>query len=74
MSFERPSKGLLVFQCDVCIDERYELSAADGDPVGDGKACWAVLHAEGWTIQKSEHLCPDCSKTAKADRDNPFRR
>jgi hypothetical protein len=25
-------------------------------------------------MSKSDHLCPDCSKTAKADRDNPFRR
>jgi hypothetical protein len=22
----------------------------------------------------TDHLCPDCSKTARADRDNPFRR
>ena len=74
MSFERPSPGLLVFQCDVCFDETREFSKADGDDVRDGKACWAVLREEDWTMNGSEHLCPDCSKTAKADRDNPFRR
>ena len=74
MSFERPSRGLLVFQCDACFDERREFSKADGDDVNDGKACQAALRDEEWTMSGTEHLCPDCSKTAKADRDNPFRR
>lgn len=74
MSFERPSRGMLVFQCDVCFDETHEFSKADGDDVNDGKACWSTLREEGWSMNGSEHLCADCSKTAKADRDNPFRR
>lgn len=74
MSFERPSRGLLVFQCDVCFDEQHEFSKAEGDDVSNFKTCWATLREDGWTMKGTEHLCPDCSKTAKADRDNPFRR
>jgi hypothetical protein len=83
MSIERPSKGILVFQCDACFDT-YEFNKAEGDDIGDFFACWRVLREEGWTINNlannspgakaSEHFCGDCSKTAKADRDNPFRR
>ncbi len=74
MSFERPSRGNLTFQCDGCYDEQHEFSKSDGDDVQDFRSCWAVLRAEGWTINGKDHLCPDCSKTARADRDNPFRR
>jgi hypothetical protein len=85
MSFERPARGLLVFQCDVCFDT-FELSKADGADVQDFRSCWAVMHEEGWTLNNNggrqaralaystEHLCPDCSQTARADRANPFRR
>ena len=73
MSFERPSKGLLVFQCDVCFDT-FELSKAEGADVSNFRECWRELHEQEWTMSGTEHLCPDCSKTAKADRDNPFRR
>lgn len=69
MSFERPSRGLLVFQCDVCFDEQHEFTGGESF-----QECWRELHAEGWTLNGVEHFCPDCSKTAKADRDNPFRR
>ncbi len=87
MSFERPAKGMLVFQCDVCFDT-FELSKEEHD-LQNFRSCWAVLREEGWTLKTTlpgnrgghhslsntmEHLCPDCSKTAKADRDNPFRR
>jgi hypothetical protein len=74
MSSERPSRGLLVFQCDVCFDVE-ELSKDEHD-IADFRACWAVLSEDGWTmsnVNNVEHLCPDCSKTARADRDNPFR-
>lgn len=64
---------MLTFQCDVCFDT-YEFSKADGADVQDFRACWQELHGEGWTMNKGDHLCSDCSKTAKADRDNPFRR
>lgn len=74
MSFERPTPGLLVFQCDVCFDEQHEFSKADGANVNDFRECWHELHDEGWTMSGKEHHCPDCSETAKADRDNPFRR
>ena len=78
MSFERPGRGLLVFQCDVCFDT-FELSKDEHD-IEDFRSCWAVMREDGWTLGSrtsaggTEHLCPDCSKTAKADRDNPFRR
>lgn len=87
MSFERPSKGLLVFQCDVCF-ETFELSKDDHD-LQDFRSCWAIMHEEGWSLRTTrpgnegghnslsksmEHLCPDCSKTARDDRANPFRR
>jgi len=68
MSTERPTKSVLVFQCDACFDTR-EFSKADGDPVGDYHACWNVLRGEGWTIDKSEHRCDDCTLIAKADRE-----
>lgn len=73
MSFERPTKGMLNFQCNVCFDN-HEFSKADGDDVSDFNACWQTLREDGWTMQGTDHMCPDCSKTAKADRDNPFRR
>jgi hypothetical protein len=88
MSFERPSKGLLVFQCDVCFDT-YELSKDDID-LQDFRSCWALMREEGWTLRSTrtapgiggrnalsnstEHMCADCSQTEKADRNNPFRR
>ena len=88
MSFERPSRGLLVFQCDACFDT-FELSKVDTN-LQDFRSCWTIMREEGWTLTSTrttpgsggrsplnyatEHLCPDCSKTAKADRDNPFRR
>jgi hypothetical protein len=88
MSFERPSQRLLVFQCDVCFDT-FELSKDEHD-LQDFKSCWEVMREEGWTLtniantgqgrvrnalaHSTEHHCHDCSKTAKADRDNPFRR
>lgn len=68
MSTERPTKSTLVFQCDACFDT-HEFSRADGDPIGDYQACWRVLHEDGWTIVKSEHLCDDCTKIAKAERE-----
>jgi len=74
MSFERPSRGLLVFQCDVCFDEQHEFSKSDGADVNNFQERWRELHEEGWTMSGRDHLCPDCSKTARADRDNPFRR
>jgi hypothetical protein len=75
MSFERPGRGLLTFQCDVCFDT-FEITKDEAD-VQDFRACWALMREEGWTMSckaATEHMCPDCSKTAKADRDNPFRR
>lgn len=74
MSFERPSEGLLVFQCDVCFDT-FEI----GDDVDNFRACWSRLRKDGWSMSTSEkgtaeHLCSDCTQTAKADRANPFRR
>lgn len=73
MSFERPSRGQLTFQCDVCY-ETFEFSKSEGDNVNDFRECWSRLHDEGWTIHGTEHRCGDCTKTAKADSDNPFRR
>ncbi len=84
MSFERPGRGLLVFQCDACFDT-FELSKDEHD-IQDFRSCWAIMREEGWTMRSSaakggqalggntEHLCADCSATAKADRTNPFRR
>lgn len=74
MSFERPARGLLTFQCDVCFDEQREFSKADGADVQDFRACWVELREEGWSMNGTEHLCADCTKTARADRANPFRR
>lgn len=73
MGTERPSKGVLTFQCDVCY-ETHEFSKVEGDDVSDFRACWAVLHEEGWRIHNSEHHCPDCWLKVKSDRANPFRR
>jgi hypothetical protein len=42
MSFERPSKGVLNFQCDACYDIR-ELSKSEGDPVSDIRACLRIV-------------------------------
>jgi hypothetical protein len=74
MSTERPSRGMLVFQCDSCYDEQHEFSRAEGDDVQNFQSCWSTLREEGWGIMNSEHLCPDCFKKAKADNENPFRR
>lgn len=74
MSFERPSKGALVFQCDVCFDEQKEFSKTEGDDVSDFRACWQTMREDGWTMSGTDHLCPDCSETARSDRSNPFRR
>lgn len=74
MSFERPARGLLVFQCDGCYDEQHEFSKAEGADVQDFRLCWSELREEGWTMNGTDHLCPDCSKTVKSDRANPFRR
>jgi hypothetical protein len=71
MSFERPGRGMLVFQCDVCF-ESYELSRADVD-TEDFSACWAILRDAGWSREGSDHFCEDCAKTARSDRANPFR-
>jgi hypothetical protein len=73
MSTERPSKGVLVFQCDVCFDV-HEFSKAEGDDVNDYRACWAVLHEDGWRFKDSQHLCTDCWRTTRSDKANPFRR
>lgn len=73
MSTERPSRGMLVFQCDGCYEEQREFSRAEGDDISDFAACWQVMRGEGWGVHNNEHLCPDCFKTAKADRANPFR-
>lgn len=73
MSFERPAKGLLVFQCNVCFDN-FEFSKADGDDVGDFKSCWRKLQEDGWTMNGTDHLCADCTQIAKSERANPFRR
>jgi hypothetical protein len=73
MSTERPAKGVLVFQCDVCFDT-HEFSKSEGDDVSDYHACWRILHDDGWRINNGEHMCTDCAKTAKADKANPFRR
>jgi hypothetical protein len=73
VSFERPTKGQLTFQCDVCFDA-FEFSRAEGHNVTDFRECWQTLRDEGWTMCGIEHHCPDCTKIAKADRDNPFRR
>ncbi len=70
MSFERPSPGMLVYQCDICYDTR-ELAKANGDPVHDTRACWRQLVGEGWSfgeINADEHLCEDCTKIAKHDK------
>lgn len=68
MSTERPTKGVLNFQCDVCYDT-HEFSKAEGDDIGNFQACWATLREEGWTFHKSQHLCEDCSKIAKSERE-----
>lgn len=73
MSFERPTKSVLSFQCDVCFDA-FEFSKADGADVSDFRECWRTLHDEGWTMSGTEHHCSDCSEIAKSDRANPFRR
>lgn len=68
MSIERPTKAVLVFQCDACFDN-HEFSKADGDDIGNFQSCWSVLREEGWTIINSQHFCDDCSKIAKSDRE-----
>lgn len=73
MSFERPARGLLTFQCDACF-ETFEFSKADGVDVNSFQECWGVLREEGWAMSGTEHHCGDCAKTARADRDNPFRK
>lgn len=73
MSSERPSRGNLTFQCDACFDTR-EFSKSEGDDVNNFKTIWAILHEDGWTMSGTDHLCEDCTKIAKADRANPFRR
>ena len=74
MSFERPSRGVLVFQCDICFEEPREFSRAEGADVSNFHECWIELHEEGGTMSGIDHLCPDCSETARSDRANPFRR
>jgi hypothetical protein len=73
MSTERPSKGVLVFQCETCFDT-HEFSKAEGDDVSNYQDCWRVLHDDGWRIKAGEHFCTDCWLKVKADEANPFRR
>jgi len=73
MSTERPARGLLVFQCDVCFDA-HEFSTAQGADVTDFRECWRELRDDGWSMNGSAHMCADCTKTDKSDRANPFRR
>lgn len=76
MSSERPAKGLLVFQCDVCFDTR-EFSKADGDPAHDYRECWRICMGEGWSTARTpstDQYCGDCTLIAKADSANPFRK
>lgn len=68
MSTERPTKGVLTFQCDVCYDT-HDFSKAEGDDISNFQACWAVLREDGWTFLNSQHLCEDCAKIAKTDRE-----
>ena len=67
MSFERPAKGALTFQCDGCYDPR-DFLKADGDPVNNFRACWAILQDEGWHVVDGDHLCEDCYKKHREDR------
>lgn len=85
MSIERPSMGILVFQCDACYDT-HDFNKTDGDNVGDFFECWRTLKEEGWSIHNdpkkgnspgatsAEHFCADCTQIAKTDRANPFKR
>lgn len=69
MSFERPSKGVLTFQCDACYDTR-ELAKADGDPIHDVRLCQRALYGEGWSSDgNGGHLCEDCTSIAKNERE-----
>jgi hypothetical protein len=69
MSFERPSKGVLNFQCDACYDIR-ELSKSEGDPVSDIRACLRIVTEEGWRSDGSGgHLCEDCANIVKSERE-----
>lgn len=73
MGTERPSKGVLIFQCDACYDT-HEFSKAEGDDVGNYQECWRVLHDDGWRMKNGDHLCTDCAKIAKSEETNPFKR
>jgi hypothetical protein len=55
---DRPSKGVLVFVCDVC-DESIEITKVD---VSDFRRAWTEAKEEGWKIVASEHRCPDCAE------------
>lgn len=57
MSVDRPSRGVLVFICDVC-DDSIEIT----ESVDVFSECWAVARDEGWKIKRGEHLCPGCAE------------
>lgn len=66
MSFDRPSTGVFVMQCDACFDT-LELTADEGHPTEDVPACLKLAREAGWKAKKVvgyawEHYCPACAE------------
>lgn len=58
MAFERPSRNVLVFVCDVCGDT-IEIVRPGG--THDFRECWQEAREEGWRINHGEHYCGSCT-------------
>lgn len=56
MSFERPTKRLGVFVCDICGD-----SIEVTEDLDNYKECWGHAKHDGWRFIAGEHYCPDCA-------------
>jgi hypothetical protein len=68
MSYERPDKDTIVFQCDRCLTVEPLTSDGSG-PLGTFPECWRRMQAEGWISLKHtqwSEYCPKCAPFARA--------
>ena len=66
MSWEKPDKASLTFECDGC-HETIEFTL-DRHPTVDFVACLALIQADGWIALRERdwhHYCPGCAEDAR---------
>jgi hypothetical protein len=57
VSFDRPTKKLLVIVCDAC-GESMEIP----NETNDWRETWRYALDEGWRIRNGEHHCSECAE------------